>query len=107
MHFLLMLPECFFFLFETKENTRVGESHDVVVIAFKKLHTKTLSRRSQSLLACSRLSVSGGLKKRAGDDEWGLVGKERGFIIARSLFRSSSLTESQEQAKSLRKPLFS
>ena len=77
MHFLLMLPECFFFLFETKENTRVGESHDVVVIAFKKLHTKTLSRRSQSLLACSRLSVSGGLKKRAGDDEWGLVGKER------------------------------
>ena len=26
-------------------------------------------------LACSRLSVSGGLKKRAGD-EWGLVGKK-------------------------------
>ena len=27
------------------------------------------------MLACSRLSVSGGLKKRAGD-EWGLVGKK-------------------------------
>ena len=26
-------------------------------------------------IACSRLSVSGGLKKRAGD-EWGLVGKK-------------------------------
>ena len=32
------------------------------------------------LLACSRLSVSGGLKKRAGD-EWGLVGKKKRFSL--------------------------
>ena len=63
-------------------------------------------------LACSRLSVSGGMKKRAGD-EWGLVGKKERSgtllfspgsrsplipLFARSLFRSSSLTESLEQA---------
>ena len=30
---------------------------------------------SEQGIACSRLSVSGGLKKRAGD-EWGLVGKK-------------------------------
>ena len=37
------------------------------------------------LLACSRLSVSGGLKKRAGD-EWGLVGKkERSPALSFSL----------------------
>ena len=42
---------------------------------------------SRLRLACSRLSVSGGLKKRAGD-EWGLIP-----LFARSL-RSSSLTES-------------
>ena len=35
--------------------------------------TKCLTKCNK--IACSRLSVSGGLKKRAGD-EWGLVGKK-------------------------------
>ena len=75
-------------------------------------------------VAFSRLSVSGGLKKQA-TDEWGLVGKKESSgepvsivlktlfwytssrplhlspgsrFFARSLFRSSSLTESLEQA---------
>ena len=56
-------------------------------------------------IACSRLSVSGGLKKRAGN-ECGLVGKKEALLfspgsrsslillVTRSLFQSSSLTES-------------
>ena len=75
-------------------------------------------------VACSRLSVSERLKKQAAD-EWGLVGKKESSgepvsivlktlfwytssrplllspgsrFVARSLFRSSSLTESLEQA---------
>ena len=45
-------------------------------------------------LACSRLSVSGGLKKRAGD-EWGLVGKkersgEPVSIVLKTSFRYTS-----------------
>ena len=76
-------------------------------------HTGGRTNRFFALIrvACSRLSVSGGLKKRAGD-EWGLVRKKqrsdllfspgsRSPLIprfARSLFRSSSLTESLEQA---------
>ena len=40
-----------------------------VEVSISKLNT------NKSSLACSRLSVSGGLKKRAAD-EWGLVGKE-------------------------------
>ena len=37
------------------------------------------------VLGCSRFSVSGGLKKRAGD-EWGLVGKRRGFCLLPARF---------------------
>ena len=77
------------------------------------LHTGARRNRFFALIrvACSRLSVSGGLKKRAGE-KWGLVGKKQRSdllfspgsrsplipLFARSLFRSSSLTESLEQA---------
>ena len=70
----------------------------------------TPRRLKTRTVACSKLSVSGGLKKRAGD-KWGLVGKEerseenppspflsRIPLVARSLFRSPPLTESLEQA---------
>ena len=56
-----------------------------------------IQRKSSLFQACSRLSVSvGDCKKRAGDER-GLVEKELIPPVARSLFRSSSLTESLEQ----------
>ena len=47
------------------------------------------------ILACSRLSVNGGMKKRVGD-EWGLVGKkersgEPVSIVLKTLFQYTSL----------------
>ena len=81
-------------------------------------HTASINHadnNSRPLLACSicRLCQHGRLKKRA-DDERALVGKKEGSLlfspgsrsplislVARSLFRSSSLTESLEQARPL------
>ena len=73
----------------------------------------------KNLPACSRLSVSVGLLKKQADDERGLVEKEGGPLlftlgsssqliplVARSLFRSSSLTESLEQARHLHTKLY-
>ena len=73
----------------------------------------------KNLPACSRLSVSVGLLKKQAGDERGLVKKEGGPLlftlgsssqliplVARSLFRSSSLTESLEQARHLHTKLY-
>ena len=91
---LIILYSLFFPLLKQRLKLLMLKPGNIKISYTKLPRLAATAKKEKNILACSRLSVSGGLKKRAGD-EWGLVGKkersgEPVSIVLKTSFRYTS-----------------